>query len=110
MSSCLGPKQVELSRAARCEDHLLPLADFYWQIKMLKNACSITARLFTKIDSAQSHCQVGNYGLAFKTFVNWLDGMQAPTLIQVPDAVLPPIGAAAGRLRGRDAQEPQVEG
>ena len=60
---------------AGSEDHLLPVADFYKQIKMLKNARSLTARLFTRSDSAQSHCQVGNYGLAFKTIVNWLDGL-----------------------------------
>ena len=61
------------------EDHLLPVTDLYAQIAMLKNARSITARLFTKTESAQSHCQVGNYGLAFRTIVNWLDGMQAQT-------------------------------
>ena len=93
---------------AGSEDHLLPLADFYWQIAMLKNARAITARLFTKIDSAQSHCQVGNYGLAFRTIVHWLDGMQGQTPIEVLDAVPPPIEVATGRLRGRDASEPQV--
>jgi pimeloyl-ACP methyl ester carboxylesterase len=61
---------------AGSEDHLVPPAHFYRQIKMLDNARSMTARLFTKSDHAQSHCQVGNYGLAFKTIVDWLDGLQ----------------------------------
>ncbi len=61
---------------AGSEDHLVPLAHFYRQIKMLDNARSMTARLFTKSDHAQSHCQVGNYGLALKTIVDWLDGLQ----------------------------------
>jgi fermentation-respiration switch protein FrsA (DUF1100 family) len=60
---------------AGSEDHLVPMAHFHRQIKTLKNARSITARLFTKSDHAHSHCQVGNYGLAFGTIVNWLDGI-----------------------------------
>ena len=61
---------------AGSEDHLVPMEHFYRQIEMLKNARSMTTRLFTKSDHAQSHCQVGNYGLAFKTIVDWLDGLR----------------------------------
>jgi hypothetical protein len=61
---------------AGIEDHLVPMAHFHRQIGMLTNARSITARLFTSSESAASHCQVGNYGLAFSTVVHWLDGMQ----------------------------------
>lgn len=61
---------------AASEDHLVPLAHFHRQIRMLTNARSITARLFTSSESAASHCRVGNYGLAFGTIVHWLDGMQ----------------------------------
>jgi hypothetical protein len=78
---------------AGSEDHLVPMAHFYRQIEMLKNARSITARLFTTSESAASLCQVGNYGLAFRTIVNWLDGMQGP------DIVRPPTGVATARLR-----------
>ena len=28
------------------------------------------------LERAHNHCQVGNYGLAFRTLVNWLDEMQ----------------------------------
>ena len=74
------------------EDHLVPMVHFHRQIKMLTNARSITARLFTSGESAASHCQVGNYGLAFRTIVQWLDGMQAPERVNVQerDTLLPP--------------------
>ncbi len=61
---------------AGSEDHLVPIEHFYRQSKMSKNARSITGRLFTKSESAENHCQVGNYALALRTIVNWLDGMQ----------------------------------
>jgi pimeloyl-ACP methyl ester carboxylesterase len=60
---------------AGSQDHLVPMAHFHRQIEMLKNARSITARVFTASESAASHCQVGNYGLAFGTIVDWLDAM-----------------------------------
>lgn len=60
---------------AGSEDHYVPMEQWYDQIRMLRNARSITARLFTRGESAQNHCQVGNYGLALRTIVNWLDGM-----------------------------------
>jgi pimeloyl-ACP methyl ester carboxylesterase len=59
---------------AGSEDHLVPMSHLYRQIKLLKNARSITTRVFTKSESASNHCQVGNYGLALKTIVHWLDG------------------------------------
>ena len=58
---------------AGSEDHYVPTAQWYDQIRMLGNARSITARLFTRSECAQNHCQVGNYGLALRTIVNWLD-------------------------------------
>jgi len=61
---------------AGSEDHYVPKEQWHDQIRMLKNARSITARLFTRSESAENHCQVGNYGLALRTIVNWLDEMQ----------------------------------
>jgi hypothetical protein len=58
---------------AGSQDHYVPTEQFHQQIKTLTNARSITARLFTNNESAQNHCQVGNYGLAFRTMVDWLD-------------------------------------
>jgi pimeloyl-ACP methyl ester carboxylesterase len=64
---------------AGSEDHLVPMEHFYSQINMLKNARSITTRVFTKSESAAKHCQVGNYGLALRTIVNWLNEMTKNT-------------------------------
>ena len=60
---------------AGSEDHYVPMEQWHQQIRMLKNARSVSARLFTRSESAQNHCQVGNYGLALRTIVNWLDEM-----------------------------------
>jgi pimeloyl-ACP methyl ester carboxylesterase len=60
---------------AGSEDHYVPIEQWHDQIRMLKNARSVTARLFTRSESAGNHCQVGNYGLALRTIVDWLDGM-----------------------------------
>ena len=60
---------------AGSEDHYVPLEQWHDQMRMLKNAHSITARLFTRGESAQNHCQIGNYGLALRTIVNWLVGV-----------------------------------
>ena len=74
---------------AGSEDHYVPLEQWHDQMRMLKNARSITARLFTRIESAQNHCQVGNYGLALMTIVNWLDAMvqtDSPDMTMVKNA------------------------
>ena len=61
------------------EDHLVPMGHLYSQIDMLKDARSITARVFTKSESAAKHCQAGNYELALKTIVSWLDVVPSRT-------------------------------
>ena len=58
---------------AGSEDHYVPVEQWHEQIRMLGNARSITARLFTRSESAQNHCQVGNFGFALRTIVSWLD-------------------------------------
>ena len=60
---------------AGSEDHYVPMQQLTEQMGTLGNARSITARLFTRSECAQNHCQVGNYGLALETIVNWLDAM-----------------------------------
>ena len=60
---------------AGSEDHYVPVPQWHRQIEMLRNARSITARLFTRGESAENHCRVGNYGLALGTIVRWLDGV-----------------------------------
>ena len=78
--SPLIPQDVLLM--AGSVDHLVPMEHFFRQIRMLKNARSISARLFTEQESAGKHCQVGNYGLALKTIVNWMDALTMPVADQ----------------------------
>ena len=58
---------------AGAEDHFVPLEQFFDQLPLLINARSVTAQIFTRADQAQSHCQVGNLGLALTKIVNWVD-------------------------------------
>jgi pimeloyl-ACP methyl ester carboxylesterase len=58
---------------AGTEDHAIPLSHFYQQIEVLKNAKSLTARLFTRKEQAHNHCQVGNLGLAVDQITNWIN-------------------------------------
>ena len=60
---------------AGAQDHYVPLHQFYDQIKTLRNVRSLTARLFTRAEHAQIHCQIGNLGLALQVIVEWLDAM-----------------------------------
>ena len=62
---------------AGSEDHYVPVQQFYKQIAALKNTGSLTARLFTRAESAQNHCQAGNYRLAFQVITTWLDSQTA---------------------------------
>ena len=58
---------------AGAEDNVIPLNHFYRQIEALKDARSVTARLFTRKEQAQNHCQVGNLRLAVDYITNWID-------------------------------------
>ena len=58
---------------AGAEDHYVPLTQLGAQIQTLTNARSMTARLFTRAESAQNHCQIGNLGLALRVILRWLD-------------------------------------
>ena len=51
------------------KDHLVPFKMHNLQVKALTHAKSVDARVFTKEENAQNHCQVGNVGLAIETMV-----------------------------------------
>lgn len=54
------------------KDHFIPV-DFYKPIvEGLKNAKSLTYRLFTEKESAENHCSVGNMKLVLDTIVAWI--------------------------------------
>jgi len=55
------------------EDHYIPLRQFYEQQRGLTKVRSLTARLFTKYETAQNHCQLGNVGLSVEVIVDWAE-------------------------------------
>lgn len=58
---------------AGAEDHFVPLAQFFEQLKLLISARSVTGRIFTGREQAQSHCQVGNLGVAALHMLGWIN-------------------------------------
>jgi alpha-beta hydrolase superfamily lysophospholipase len=64
---------------AGAEDHYVPLAQLGAQIQTLTTARSVTARLFTRAESAQNHCQIGNLGLSLRVILSWLDEHRGTT-------------------------------
>ena len=58
------------------EDFCIPLHMFHDQIRMLTSARSVTARLFTRKEQGQQHCQIGNLGLQFRVVKDWIEIMQ----------------------------------
>jgi hypothetical protein len=61
---------------AGAQDHYVPAHQFPDQIATLTDVRSLTARLFTSYEQAQNHCQVGNFGLAFQTVIEWIENLQ----------------------------------
>lgn len=58
---------------AGTKDHYMPLRMLPDQLMTLTAAHSVSARVFTEMESAQNHCQIGNIGLALKVILGWLD-------------------------------------
>ena len=58
---------------AGAEDHYVPVHQIYDQAAWLSTARSVTTRMFTRAEQAQSHCQVGNLPLAIRTIAAWMD-------------------------------------
>ena len=56
------------------EDHFIPYKLHARQVQLLSNARSLTDRVFTKVESAQNHCQIGNIGLALRVMDDWITG------------------------------------
>lgn len=61
-------------------DRFIPFKMHKMQVKALTNARSVTARIFTKEEHAQNHCQVGNIGLALNEMVKWINEVSHKTL------------------------------
>ncbi|PIE19700.1 MAG: alpha/beta hydrolase [Arachnia propionica] len=57
-------------------DHYVPIEHLWDQMSTLTGVSSLTARVFTEAESASNHCQLGNLGLAIRTMLDWLDGLE----------------------------------
>jgi pimeloyl-ACP methyl ester carboxylesterase len=58
---------------AGAEDHFVSMKQFYKQLALLTGAKSVTSRIFTEQEQAQSHCQIGNLGLAAMVMLAWIE-------------------------------------
>lgn len=58
---------------AGAEDHYMPVEHFHKQAKALTQVRSFTGRMFTRAESAHTHCQCGNLGLAMRVMLDWID-------------------------------------
>lgn len=58
------------------DDHFINWALYKQEIDSLKNARSLTLRLFTDKEEASDHCQVGNTKLALDTILKWLESFE----------------------------------
>ena len=57
---------------AGSEDHYVPVEQLPEQLAALTGARSVTARLFTREEQAQNHCQMGNIGLSLRLIIGWI--------------------------------------
>jgi pimeloyl-ACP methyl ester carboxylesterase len=58
---------------AGTDDHYMPLEHFHRQARALTNVRSFTGRIFTREESAHTHCQCGNLGLALSVMLDWVE-------------------------------------
>ena len=58
------------------EDHAIPFKMHKLQVKALRNAKSVTEKVFTKETTGQYHCQVGNISIALDAMLEWLEANQ----------------------------------
>lgn len=59
------------------QDHFIDWRLYKEEVDSLKNAKSITLRLFTQQESASNHCQCGNTQLALDTIMSWLETIRS---------------------------------
>jgi pimeloyl-ACP methyl ester carboxylesterase len=70
---------------AGTDDHYMPLDHFHRQARALTNVRSLTGRVFTRAESAHTHCQCGNLGLALDVILAWIDERSRGTSVQAAD-------------------------
>lgn len=63
------------------DDHFIPFKMHEMQVRALTNAKSVTAKVFTKKDHANNHCQIGNIGLALDVMLTWIDTVSSAQIL-----------------------------
>lgn len=72
----VSPKvHADVLLLAGTEDHYVPSWQLTDQVRTLTNARSVTARVFTRDEQAQNHCQVGNIGLSVQVMLDWMQSL-----------------------------------
>lgn len=70
----LSPRVLQdVLLCAGADDHYVPLRQLADQKATLTRARSVTSRVFTRAESGQSHCQIGNLPLALRTIAQWIE-------------------------------------
>jgi len=54
-------------------DHFIPIKMHKKQVKTLKNAKSVTGKIYTKETNAHNHCQIGNIPLVCNDILKWIE-------------------------------------
>ena len=55
------------------KDHYIPKNHFSILMNGIKNANSLTGKMFTENEGGAEHCQVGNHEIAVDFILNWLN-------------------------------------
>lgn len=64
-------------------DHYIPKDQFYKLKRRIKNAKSLSARLFTEAEGGDQHCQIGNHKLAVDEILSWLKHIESLNYKQI---------------------------
>ena len=70
-----GNVTADVLLLAGADDHYVPLHQLHRQATALTKARSVTTRVFTCTEQASNHCQVGNFGLALRFSLAWLESL-----------------------------------
>jgi pimeloyl-ACP methyl ester carboxylesterase len=71
--SCSARVRADVLLLAGAADHIVPLRQLAQQMEALTSARSVTARIFTAAEHADSHCQVGNLPLVHEVITAFLE-------------------------------------
>jgi hypothetical protein len=58
---------------AGAEDYIIALKEYYKNMEGMRNARSLTGRIFATEEHAQNHCQIGNLQLVLEKIMQWVD-------------------------------------